>query len=296
MKAVFNKNAAFESAVAIRAFEQSLLKAFKMGLIRGTTHTCIGQEVIPAVIGVHLQRETFVVSNHRNHGHYLGTGGNPLSLLREILGDPRGISSGLGGSQHIHSNNFISHGILGGLVPFSVGKAFARARLHKAAPPVVTFIGDGTFGEGILYESMNLATLYQTKILIVVENNGVSQTTRTAQVISGNLVEKAKAFIPNVIEVTDTKFEEFSLTVAENFSNREHLEYPRLVIVNTRRLGPHSKGESSLNPWLGEDDPLFIMSDTNSAIEFQNRARGKYLEILDLFVREFKDSEFELEF
>src|SRR5271166_1409709 len=112
----------------IRSFEQALLSAFKAGEIRGTTHTCIGQEASAVASMAHVSPADVVLSSHRAHGHFLAYGGDPEKLLLEIVGHPDGICHGLGGSQHLHQGNFYTNGLQGGIVPIAVGAGLSLAK------------------------------------------------------------------------------------------------------------------------------------------------------------------------
>jgi TPP-dependent pyruvate/acetoin dehydrogenase alpha subunit len=139
----------YETMALIRGFEERLLSGFSAGEIRGTTHTSIGQEAIAAACLSQIGGDDIVVSNHRCHGHYIAYGGPIESLLLEIVGSPKGMCGGRGGSQHIHWRNFYSNGILGGTVPVATGMAFA-IKLAKRPNIVVCFMGDGALGEGVV--------------------------------------------------------------------------------------------------------------------------------------------------
>ena len=119
-------NKFLEKAVYIRELENFLLELFSRGLLNGTVHTCVGQELIPVIISKFLDNGDRIFSNHRGHGHYIADGNSAEKLILELMGDSDGISSGIGGSQHIYTESFISNGIQGGLAPVSVGYSFVN--------------------------------------------------------------------------------------------------------------------------------------------------------------------------
>ena len=137
-------------ALRIRSVEEILLEAYKMGIVRGTLHTCIGQEYLPAVLQDYLTSSDWIFSNHRGHGHFLAAGGSQNQLIAEILGKSEGASKGIGGSQHLHFGRFFSNGIQGGLVPAAVGVGLVASKLDTDEISVC-FIGDGTLGQGAQY-------------------------------------------------------------------------------------------------------------------------------------------------
>src|SRR3990167_5669330 len=160
----------------IRRFEERVLELFSEGVLSGTTHTCIGQEAIPVVVMEHLQPQDIIWSNHRGHGHYIARTGDIKGLLAEIMGLPEGVCGGRGGSQHLCNGNFYSNGVLGSTAPIAAGMALAEKE-RKSDAIVVLFLGDGAFGEGVVYETLNLIALWHLPVLVVVEDNGYAQTT-----------------------------------------------------------------------------------------------------------------------
>src|SRR5215204_416232 len=172
-----SRGALYERMYLIRRFEETLLGLFSEGKIAGTTHTYIGQEANAVGVIAHLeQKRDVVVSNHRCHGHYLAFTGDVDGLLREVMGREGGVCGGKGGSQHLWSGNFFSNGVLGSTVPVAAGMALAER--ERGSDAVTTaFIGDGTLGQGVVYETLNLASLWRLPLLFVLENNSYAQST-----------------------------------------------------------------------------------------------------------------------
>src|SRR5262249_52060878 len=164
------------TALRIRAGPDALIDLFAKGKLHGTIHTCVGQELTGAIIGPLLADGDFVTSNHRCHGHFIGATGNWRGLVDEIIGNLDGVCAGIGSSQHLRPANFLSNGQRGGLLPVAAGIALDRKRNDKGRV-VVSFVGEGTLGEGVIYETMNLASLWGLPHLIVCENNFYSQST-----------------------------------------------------------------------------------------------------------------------
>lgn len=99
-----------ESLLGIRHFENLLLRMFAEGRLNGTTHTCLGQEYVPVSLAPLLDGD-HVLSNHRGHGHYLALFRDPAGLLAEIMGRAGAVCSGVGGSQHIRRDGYLSTGV-----------------------------------------------------------------------------------------------------------------------------------------------------------------------------------------
>lgn len=234
----------YRKLLEIRAFEESLLDLFSLGKIRGTTHTCIGQEATAvAVMDDFLETDTFI-SNHRCHGHFIAYSGKKAELLAEILGKNSGLCKGVGGSQHIQFKNFYSNGIQGGIVPLACG--FALASKIKADSGIATcFIGDGTMGEGVVYESINMASLWCLPTLFIVENNKIAQSTPQEKNLAGNLAARFRAFDIETIQIE--AYDVFGLIETLNDVKRRIRQdsKPRAVVIDCVRIGPHSKGDDT---------------------------------------------------
>ncbi len=226
----------------IRRFEERLLELFEIGLLNGTTHACIGQEADAVAVMEHLRDEDHVFSNHRCHGHYLARTGDARGLLAEIMGRPDGVCGGIGGSQHLAAPGFKSNGVQGGIVPAAAGIAFANQLSRNDAISTV-FIGDGTLGEGVVYESLNLASLWRLPLLIVLEDNAWSQSTPSSLNLAGSMRARFEAFGIAVEEVDSTDVREIE-PIAERAVARVRTQgAPCALIIHTYRLCHHSKND-----------------------------------------------------
>ena len=218
-----------------------------------------------------------VLSNHRNHGHYLTYSGDCHGLVAEIMGRETGVCRGVGGSQHLAYRNFHSNGVQGGMTGISVGLALAT-KLRKRSGIVACFIGDGTLGEGLTYESLNLASVWQVPLLVVVENNRIAQTTKTSETIGGSIVARGKAFGLQTWHVDDGDPELFQ-RVDEIVNCVRSSRQPGFLVIDTMRLGPHSKGDDLRDDAemseIRARDPLMRLGDllppvARAAIERRN--------------------------
>lgn len=241
-----NRDAHFyRQMLRIRRTEERILDLFSEGKVAGTTHTCIGQEAnAVGVIGSLDPHKDHVVSNHRCHGHYLAFGGPLHGLMAEITGKASGTSGGRGGSQHLKWGNFFSNGILGGGVPIGCGLALGEKQL--GGDGIVTIcMGDGTLGEGVLYESLNMAALWSLPVLFLVENNRWAQTTPSHLAVAGSMVERAAPFgiDRDEIETTDVqKLQVWGRQIVERVRSESK---PFWAVIHTYRLAAHSKGDDT---------------------------------------------------
>ncbi len=239
----------YRTLYRIRRFEETVLDKFQRGSFFGTTHTYLGQEANAVGTLALIQENDIVISNHRCHGHFLAYGGDPHSLFAELMGRVTGVCGGRGGSQHLHWRNFYSNGILGGIIPIATGMALAE-KYKQSESVTIAFLGDGTLGEGVIYEAFNMASLWKAPILYVLENNHIAQTTKIELALAGNITGRFSAFgIPTHQLVTSDVLE--ILSVASDLLSRVRLEEsPHALILDTHRFGPHSKGDDTRDPDL----------------------------------------------
>lgn len=238
----------YRQMATIRATEQALLDLFAAGKLRGTVHTCLGQEAcaVGVVSALDLDRD-IVCSNHRGHGHYLAYSDDIRGLIAEVMGLPDGASGGIGGSQHLHNRNFYSNGILGGMSPVTAGMALAEMQKGSGAVACV-FHGDGAMGEGAIYETLNLAALWKLPFLIAIEANEYAQSTPISMEQAGRLAERADAFGVPVRDVDGNDIEAVAEAASEAVAELRQGDGARMLYLRTYRMGPHSKGDDDRDP------------------------------------------------
>lgn len=258
----------------IRHFELALLDLFARGEIAGTTHTCLGQEAVPVTLRPLLHPDDFVFSNHRGHGHYLARFDDPAGLLAEIMGRDGGVSGGTGGSQHLRRGRYLSTGVQGESLPVAAGTALHLAH-HEPGRLACVHMGDGTWGEGAVYEALNMAALWRLPLLVAVEHNAIAQSTRTGAAMAGTIAGRAAAFGVAHVHVdavgTDDPWA-LRTVLAGPVGRVRDGAGPLVVEFATQRIGPHSKGDDPRPPdeidrlragdWYGRlDDPDFQQLD-----------------------------------
>lgn len=232
----------YKKMLEIRCFEEKILELFGENKLSGTTHTYIGQEAIAVAVMNNISDEDKIFSNHRCHGHYLAYGGPKEKLLAEIMSKQGGMCEGRGGSQHIQYRNFYSNGIQGGIVPNAMGMAWAE-KLNDTNNIVVVFLGDGTLGQGVVYEAFNMAKLYEVPILFVVEDNKYAMSTKIEEGISGSMIGRTEAFGIKGAEVESNDVEVLEDCFKEAINYVRNEKQPFCQVVHTYRLSAHSKGD-----------------------------------------------------
>lgn len=235
----------YETMRVINAVETTLLRLFDAGVLRGTVHTCVGQEGVAAgVVGALDPARDVVCSNHRGHGHYIAFTKDCAGLIAEVMGREEGVCRGVGGSQHLHAPNFYSNGVLGGMTPVATGMAFAEKAKGSGAV-VAAFVGDGALGEGVVYEALNIAALWRLPILFVVEANGYAQSTPIALEQAGRLFDRAASFGVESARVDGNDVEETHRVASEFVAAMRRDGGARFLFCDTYRLAPHSKGDDT---------------------------------------------------
>lgn len=194
-----------------------------------------------AVVRALSDPDDAIFSNHRNHGHFLTYTGNFRGLIEEIMGREGGICGGRGGSQHLAYRNFHSDGVQAGLTAIGVGQALARKRRNSSGI-VVVIVGDGTMGEGLLYESLNMASIWELPVLFVVENNRIAQTTPTALTTGGCIGARGAAFGLRLWRLNDAD-ENFFQRAESVVEEVRQMRRAGFLVIDCMRLGPHSKGD-----------------------------------------------------
>ena len=251
---------AIEMALRIRAVESALYSLFGQGKLHGTIHTCIGQEFTGVLTAKHMRPGDSVFSNHRCHGHFIAATGNWTGLVDELIGNIEGVCAGIGSSQHLWSRNFLSNGQQGGLMPVAAGMALHR-KLNNDAGVAISFIGEGTLGEGVVYETLNIDALWKLPHLVICENNFYSQSTPQEQSVAGQISARASAFGIRTFEANCWDLTHLDMTLAEAFAH-VRTGLPAFVTVRTYRLNPHSKGDDLRDgkelEWFRVRDPLNI--------------------------------------
>jgi 2-oxoisovalerate dehydrogenase E1 component len=255
-----------KQALLIRKAEEKLLELYGEGKLNGTVHTCLGQELTGVAVSKYLKKRDFVVSNHRGHGHYISRTGDLKGLFAEVIGKRSGCSGGIGGSQHFFNENYYSNGIQGGMTPVASGIALSN-KMRGSEAVVVAFIGDGTLGEGILYETLNIASLWELPVLFVLENNGIAQSTSIEQNMAGSIQRRAEAFGIHFSKAESNNLDDLFSKSEEIVSYVRGESKPAFLEVQTNRLYSHSKSDDNRSRevinTLQDEDALNIFIKEN---------------------------------
>ncbi|WP_375553960.1 pyruvate dehydrogenase (acetyl-transferring) E1 component subunit alpha [Roseovarius mucosus] len=187
----------YRDMLLIRQFEEKAGQLYGMGLIGGFCHLYIGQEAVVVGLEAAAEEGDRRITTYRDHGHMLACGMDPNGVMAELTGREGGYSRGKGGSMHMFSTEkrfYGGHGIVGANVPLGAGLAFADKYLGNDRV-TFTYFGDGAANQGQVYETFNMAALWQLPVIFVIENNqyamGTSQKRSTS---SPDIYTRGQAF------------------------------------------------------------------------------------------------------
>tara|TARA_B100000749_G_scaffold277067_1_gene265355 strand:+ start:289 stop:1254 length:966 start_codon:yes stop_codon:yes gene_type:complete len=187
----------YRTMLKIRMFEERVAREFRKGDIPGFVHSYIGAEAVSTGICMHLNDDDYISSTHRGHGHCIAKGCTFKDMLAELYGRETGLCKGRGGSMHIADfarGMLGANAIVGGGIALAAGGALAiQTRGEKGV--AVTFFGDGACNQGILHETMNLASIWKLPLIFVCENNDWAESTPVSYSTSvTNISSRASAY------------------------------------------------------------------------------------------------------
>ncbi|WP_300378849.1 pyruvate dehydrogenase (acetyl-transferring) E1 component subunit alpha [Henriciella sp.] len=173
----------YRDMLLIRRFEERAGQLYGMGKIAGFCHLYIGQEAVVTGVQACLKEGDQIVTGYRDHGHMLACDMDPKGVMAELTGRADGYSKGKGGSMHMFSkekNFYGGHGIVGAQVPIGTGMAFSN-KYRENDNVCVTYFGDGAANQGQVYESFNMASLWDLPVVYIIENNQYAMGTSVAR-------------------------------------------------------------------------------------------------------------------
>jgi TPP-dependent pyruvate/acetoin dehydrogenase alpha subunit len=262
----------FHDMMAIRLFEEHVNDIYTRALMPGLAHLYIGEEAVAVGVCSVLNKNDYITSTHRGHGHCLAKGATPDRMFAELLGKEAGYCKGKGGSMHIAdpaTGNLGANAIVGGSVGIATGAAFSAKHLgtHQVA---VCFFGEGALGQGSLYEVMNLASLWKLPVIYVCENNMYNEYTHFSETTAGDINTRATAFGIHA-ETVDGQDVRAVHAVSERLVARARAgEGPAFLQCITYRYHGHHVGDINREyyrskveekEWMSDRDPLKLFSD-----------------------------------
>jgi pyruvate dehydrogenase E1 component alpha subunit len=249
----------YTTMVRIRRFEERVAELVIQKEIITPCHLYIGQEAVATGVCSALKKQDYVLSTHRSHGHYLAKGGDMKALMAELYCKKTGCSHGKGGSMHIAAPEMGlpgSSAIVGGTIPIAVGSALAFS-LQQNDAVSVAFFGDGAAHEGVLYESLNFASLKKLPVIFVCENNlYCTHLSVTDTLADTNIYKKAEAFAMPGIRIDGNNVVEIHRTAKKATDNARSGEGPVLIEAMTYRWRGHVGPYDDLDKGLRSREEL----------------------------------------
>ncbi|HXR15200.1 MAG TPA: thiamine pyrophosphate-dependent dehydrogenase E1 component subunit alpha [Terriglobales bacterium] len=263
---------AYRQMVSIRMFEEQVNELYTRALMPGLAHLYIGEEAVAVGICETLRADDYITSTHRGHGHCLAKGASPDRMFAELLGKKAGYCKGKGGSMHIAdpaTGNLGANAIVAGSVGIATGAALSAKRLGTDRV-AVCFFGEGALGQGVLYEVMNVASLWKLPVIYVCENNLYTEYTHYTETTAGDIPARAAAFGLQAEAADGQDVRAVYATASRLVDRARRGGGPSFLVCNTYRYTGHhvgdinreyyrSKEEEKL--WKTERDPIKLLAD-----------------------------------
>jgi len=233
----------------IRRFEERVIQLVNANEIAGTTHEYIGEEAIAVGVCSMLNQTDIITSTHRGHGHIIAKGGDVKRMMAELFGRSTGYNHGKGGSMHIADVTlgiYGANGIVAAGVPIAAGAAWA-SKIRKTGQVAVAFFGDGGANQGVLHETMNIASIWKLPIVFVCENNQYAVTTSCTYATAGpGISHRAAAYgFPGYL-VDGMDVEQVMSRVLEAVERSRSGDGPSLLECKAYRFQGHFTAERAL--------------------------------------------------
>jgi TPP-dependent pyruvate/acetoin dehydrogenase alpha subunit len=235
----------YERMLTIRVFEEHVNDLYTTAKMPGLAHLYSGEEAVAVGVCAALRPDDYITSTHRGHGHCLAKGAAIDRMFAELLGREAGYCRGKGGSMHIadqQSGNLGANAIVGGSAGIATGAAMS-AQMRGSGQVAVCFFGEGALGQGLLYEVMNMASLWRLPVVYVCENNLYSEYTHYRETTAGCVTARAEAFgLPAVI-VDGQNVRAVHAASLEAVDRARRGDGPGFLVCETYRLHGHHVGD-----------------------------------------------------
>ena len=247
--------AGYERMLEIREFENQINGLFAAGLIRGTTHLCLGQEALDIALAAELRTTDTVMATYRGHGVALALGLTPESVLGEIMGKTIGCCGGVGGSMHLADMNLgllPTSAIVGGGIPIAAGAGLAYQLLGKDSVGVAVF-GDGATNIGAFHEGLNLAAIWKLPAIFICDNNVYGEYSRIDKTTPlEDLHMRAESYKMPHYAVDGMDVHAVRKGIKEAVERARSGGGPTLIEAKTYRFAGHSRADKALYRPEGE--------------------------------------------
>ena len=262
----------YRQMLKIRLFEEEVNQLYLGAKMPGLAHLYIGQEAIAVGVCEALRRDDYITSTHRGHGHCLAKGASVDKMFAELLGKEAGYCRGKGGSMHIadqETGNLGANAIVGGSAGIATGAALS-IKMRGSDQVAVCFFGDGALGQGLLYEAMNMASLWKLPVIYVCENNQYNEYTNYRETTGGEVLARAEAFGIHSQTIDGQDVRLVHATSLELIHRARQGDGPAFLHCNTYRFHGHHVGDidrayyrskQEEEEWRTWRDPVKLLAD-----------------------------------
>jgi pyruvate dehydrogenase E1 component alpha subunit len=262
---------AYRQMMTIRLFEEQVNHLYTSGKMPGLAHLYTGEEAVAVGICGALRRDDYITSTHRGHGHCLAKGAAVDLMFAELLGKEAGYCRGKGGSMHIadpEAGNLGANAIVAGSAGIATGAALS-AKMRGTDQVAVCFFGEGALGQGVVYEVMNMASLWKLPVIYVCENNQYNEYTAMAETTAGAVSARPAAFGIPAMEVDGQDVRAVHAAAEDAVARARGGDGPSFLICNTYRFYGHHVGDINRGyyrskeeerRWMNERDPIALLA------------------------------------
>jgi len=261
----------YTQMLRIRLFEEQANDLYTSAKMPGLAHLYIGEEGVAVGVCSALRDDDYITSTHRGHGHCLAKGASVDRMFAELLGKEAGYCRGKGGSMHIADQakgNLGANAIVAGSVGIATGAALS-ARKRGTDQVAVCFFGEGAMGQGLVYECMNMASLWKLPVIYVCENNLYNEYTHYLETTAGDLAMRAQAFGIPAHEGDGQDVRAVHVAASAQVARARAGGGPSLLLLRTYRQKGHHVGDidrayyrskDEERTWAEDRDPLKILA------------------------------------
>lgn len=272
----------FRQMLTIRRFEEQVNELYTSARMPGLAHLYIGEEAVAVGVCAALRRDDYITSTHRGHGHCLAKGASADRMFAELLGKAPGYCRGKGGSMHIADpevGNLGANAIVGGSTGIAAGAALS-AKMRGTDQVAVCFFGEGALGQGILYEAMNIASLWRLPVVYVCENNLYNEYTSVTETTAGSMTARPAAFGIPCAEVDGQDVVAVLRAARAAVARARGRDGPSFLLCHTYRYRGHHVGDINRpyrsreeeERWIKERDPIALLGRWMTAHGIANAA------------------------
>jgi len=262
----------YRQMVRIRTFEDNANQLYLSAKMPGLTHMYSGEEAVAVGICEALRKTDKITSTHRGHGHCVAKGAEFKEMFCELLGKEEGYCRGKGGSMHIadqSNGNLGANAIVGGSMGIATGSAFS-AKLLGQDDVTVCFFGDGATAQGLMYETMNMAALWNLPVIYACENNGYSEYTKTEEIAAGSITARAEAFGMEAFQVDGQDVLAVNTLTEQLVERCRKGEGPFFIELMTYRYHGHHVGDINREYYRSKDEEQDWKENRDPIIRFRS--------------------------